>query len=187
VSPTVPFDILLSFVFGALIALACGPQVKEVRSALLNPCFLGAILFELFFFIPFGTYLYYFYTDWSWMYFFNPAQLLPRTVQILGLAAMAGYLGSLIIGYQLAQYLVRHDLEKTGRVILGLALLVLAIFSLLTLDRLFYIGSYDDFVAGQATWLMQHRVGYLNTLVGIVMAGSLFFMIRTFRAPQPRH
>jgi hypothetical protein len=186
VSPTVPFDILLSFIFGAGIALACAPQVKGAGSAVLNPCFLGAVLFEIFFFLPFGIYLYCFYTDWSWMYFINPAQLAPRTVKILGFAAMIGYLAALIAGFQVAQFLVRRRLEKTGWAMLGAALLALAVFSLLTINRLMNIGSYNAYFADQATLLVQHRVGYLTALVGIIMAGALFFMIRTFRAVPGR-
>jgi hypothetical protein len=174
-------------VFGAVIALACAPQVKEARSALFNPIFLGALLFEIFFFIPFGIFLYYFYPDWSWMYFFDPGRLAPRTLNLLGLAAMACYLGALIVGFQKAQFLVRHDRGKAGLAIVGVALLALAVFSLFTFDRLLHIGSYQDYLAGHATLLLRHKVGYLNTLVGAVMAGALFFMIRTFRASPERH
>ena len=166
---------------GAVIALACGRQVKESRSALFNLYFLGAMLFEILFFLPFGIYLYYFYTDWSWMYFFDPSRLAPRTVNILGLAAMAAYLGSLIVGFQMAQFLIRNNLEKTARLILVVAVAGLGIFSLLTLDRLMYIGSYPDYFAGQVVLLMRHKVGYLNTLVGLCMFGALVFMIRAFR------
>ena len=181
-SPTVPFDILLSFIFGAGIALACAPQVKQVRSALFNPIFLGALLFEIFFFLPFGVYLFYFYPDWSLSYFVDSATLAPRTLEILGLLAMAGYLGALIVGFQVTQFLVRNNMEKTGLAILGVAVLAVAIFSLLQFNQLFHVGSYQDFQAGRAALLLNHRVGYLNAPVGLCVVGALFFMIRTFRA-----
>ena len=180
-SPTVPFDIPASFLFGAVIALACAPQVRRSGNALLNPYFLGAVLFEVFLFLPFGAYLYYFHTDWSWMYFFDPSQIESRTVKLLGFAALSGYLAALIVGFQLTQYLVRRDRTGAARLAALTVLAGLGLFSLLTSDRLLHIGSYADYAAGSAALLFRHRVGYLNTMVGILMAGSLYFMIRTFR------
>jgi len=187
VSPTVPFDIIASFIFGVVIALACSAQVKEEGSAFFNPYFLGAVLFEVCFFLPFGVYLYYFYPDWSWMYFFDPGRLQPRTLKLLGLVAMACYLGSLIFGFQVAQFLIRRGQGKAAGWMALTALVGLGIFSLITINRLMFIGSYADYQAGLSTLLLRHRVGYLNTMVGIIMAGSLFFMIRTFRASPERH
>jgi len=187
VSPTVPFDIILSFILGAVIVLACSARVKEEESAFFNPYFLGAVLFEVCFFLPFGVYLYYFYPDWSWMYFFDPGKLQPQTLKLLGLVAMACYLGSLILGFQVAQFLIRQGRAKVALLMIATALVGLGIFSLITINRLMFIGSYADFQAGLSTLLLRHRVGYLNTMVGIIMAGSLFFMIRTFRAAPERH
>jgi len=187
VSPTVPFDIVLSFIFGAVIALAGSARVREVKSAFLNPYFLAAILFEVCFFLPFGVYLYYFYPDWSWMYFFDPGKLELRTLKLLGFLAMAGYLGSLILGFQVAQFLIRQGRGKVAWGMVLTALVALGLFGLLTINRLMFIGSYSDYRTGLATLLLKHHVGYLNTLVGVIMAGALFFMIRTFRASPERH
>jgi hypothetical protein len=178
---TVPFDVLFSFIIGLFIVLACGRQVKSGRRVVLNHYFLGAVLFEFFFYIPIGIYLYYFHTDWSWMYFFNPASLSPATIKALGLLAITSYMLALIAGFQLGQFLIRRNRDKTALRILIICLAVLGLFSLATLHRLLYIGDYSSWKNGLAVLLLTHRVGYINLAMAVTGGAALFFMIMNFR------
>lgn len=180
-SPTVPFDVILNFLIGAGVALGCAPQVKGVTHALWNRYLLGVFLFGAVLFVPFGAYLYYYHTDWSWMYFFDPGTLPPATLKWLGVFCLACYQGALVGGYLLAQWLVREGREKLMTALVAVVGAGLGVFSLFTLDRLLHIGSYAEFTTDQAVLLFKHRVGVLNTLVGTAMGLWLFFMIRSFR------
>ncbi len=182
---TVPFDILFSFIGGLFIVLACARQVKGVPEVMRNHYFLGAVLFEAFFYIPLGVYLYYFHTDWSWMYFFNPADHSPATIKALGLFAMVFYMLALVAGFQLGQFLIRRDNERTAIRILVVCLLVLGVFSVATLNRLLYIGDYSTWRNGLAQLLLTHRVGYINLAMAVTGGAALVFMIRNFRREKP--
>ncbi len=177
---TVPFDILFSFIIGTGLVLFCSRQLKGAPRAVLNRYFLGAVLFQTFFYIPIGIYLYYFHPDWSWMYFINTADYSPTTVKLLGLIAIISYMLALIFGFQWAQFLVRRNRESLVRRVLVIALVVLGLFSLFTLHRLFYIGDYTSWQNDMAVLLLKHRVGYINLAMALAGGAALYFMVSNF-------
>jgi hypothetical protein len=178
---TVPFDIIFSFIIGMGIVLVCSNEVKNAEKPVLNRYFTGTLLFQTLFYIPIGIYLYYFHTAWSWMYFLNPSQHSPASMKLLGLIAILCYMLALIIGFQWGQFLVRRDKGRLALRILVIALVVLGIFSLLTLHRLFYIGDYSSWQNDLAVFLMKHRVGYINIVMAAAGGAALYFMISNFK------
>lgn len=182
---TVPFDILFSFIIGLAIVILCSRQVAAASRSVLNRYFLGAVMFETFFYVPIGIYLYYFHLDWSWMYFFNPAESSPSTIKTLGILAVATYMLALVAGFQVGQFLIRRDKEKTALRILIVSVAILALFCLATINRLLFIGDYESWSNGLATLLLKHRVGYINLAMAVCGGAALFFMIASFRSESP--
>lgn len=166
-----------------IVPLLCPGRIREAKNFLINRYFLGIALFELFFFVPLGAYLYYFYPDWSLMYFVDPGRMDPATRQGVGIAALVCYLGAVKGGFFLSARLVRNQQESTAwLILLGLGL-GLGIFSLLTLSRLLQVGSYSDWTAfpRSTTPLYAHRLGYLVGVDAAIAAFILAAMIQVFR------
>lgn len=169
---------------GLVVPLLCARQVRAAKSLVLNRYLLGVALFELFFFAPFGAYLYYFYPAWSLMYFTDPGALAPATREALGVAALCSYLLAITGGFVLSAGLTRAGRETTAWLTaLGVAL-ALAGFSLITLRQLNEIGTYADWIAvpRTTTRLYAHRIGVLLALDVTAATAALFFMLRAFRA-----
>jgi hypothetical protein len=186
VSKTVPFDILLNFIIGMLAALAWREGVRRHRNLALNRYLLGVVLFELFFFIPLGAYLYFFFPDWSLMYFVDPAALSEGAREAVGGAALACYLAAIMGGFLLAAYLVRKDRGGIAMLILALAALGLGVFSAVTLARLMGVGTCAQFTAlPRATVpLWAHRVGYITGVYGAAATIALAALLRNLQRPM---
>jgi len=180
---TVPFDISASFIIGMLVPLAGAGGLRSADSVLANRFFLAVVLFEVLFFIPLGTYLYFFYPGWSLMYFINPEALAPDTLRALGIMALASYMMSAIAGYLLSAVLIRRGKENAASLILAAAALLLGVFSALTLARLFQVGTYAQWTAAPAAAknLMTHRIGYVIGIDGLAATAALFMLIRELR------
>jgi len=180
---TVPFDISASFIIGMLVPLAGAGGLRSADSVLANRFFLAVVLFEVLFFIPLGTYLYFFYPGWSLMYFINPEALAPDTLRALGIMALASYMMSAIAGYLLSAVLIRRGKENAASLILAAAALLLGVFSALTLARLFQVGTYAQWTAAPAAAknLMTHRIGYVIAMDALAATAALFMLIRELR------
>ncbi|HUT51943.1 MAG TPA: hypothetical protein VM658_00995 [bacterium] len=182
-SKTVPFDILLNFIIGMLAALAWREGLREHQSLAINRYLLGVVLFELFFFIPLGAYLYFFFPDWSLMYFVNPAALAESTREAVGGLALLAYMAAIVGGFLLAADLVRKDRDGTAMLILLIAAVALGVFSALTLARLMGVGTYAEFTALPRTTvpLWAHRVGYITGVYGAAATIALAALLRNLQ------
>ena len=178
---TVPFDVILSFIIGSSVALWFKEELQAGVRPWFNPYFGAALVFECFFYLPLGLWLYYFHTAWSWMYFFDPASLKPVTLAVLGVIAVSCYLLSLVFGFQLAQFLIRRKKQKAALAVTGFALLLLGLFCLFTLKRLLYVGDYHAWKMGLGIFLPRHRLSCLNTTMAVLGFGSLALLLRKLK------
>ena len=178
---TVPFDILFSFIIGSFIALWFEEELRSESRPLFNPYFGAALIFECFFYLPLGFWLYYFYPAWSWMYFFDPASKDPQIMAVLGVVMISCYLVALVLGFQLAQFLIRKNKAKFAIIIAALALVALSVFCLATLKRLLWVGDYQHWNNGLGTFLLFHRLSYINGVMAILGFGSLAALLRKLK------
>jgi hypothetical protein len=153
----------LSFLVGMLVPLACAQRIKEAPNPVHNQCFMALVLFELFFFVPLGAFLYFFYPDWSLMFFLDPAELSLAARTGIGLAALAGYMLAAMGGFVLAAVLVRKDRERAGLLIMAGVGLLLVVFSAFTIRQLTQVGTFAQWNAlpRTTTALYLHRLGYI--------------------------
>jgi len=178
---TVPFDIVFSFIIGSGIALWFKEELRAEARVVFHPYFAVALIFECFFYLPLGFWLYYFYPAWSWMYFFDPAALEPLNLAVLGVVMVSLYLLALVAGFQLAQFLIKRGRERSAAVITICALLILGLFCLFTLKRLLWVGDFQRWNDGLATFLVKHRLAYINALMAVLGFGSLAFLLRKLK------
>jgi hypothetical protein len=170
-------------VLGAAVPILCAERIRSSKSLAQNRYFLGVVLFELFFFIPLGAYLYYFHPAWSLMYFVDPAALQRRVLILGGLIALAAYLAAAMGGYLLAAGLIRKDKLRLAAGICGGVALALGLFSLIAFRQLSQVGTFADWqaVPPKTIPLVAHRIGLLIGLDGAVAAFVLLLMLKAFR------
>jgi len=166
---------------GLGVALWFKEELRAETRWLFHPYLGAALVFECFFYMPIGLYLYYFHPAWSWMYFFNPAALEPLNLAVLGVVMVGCYLLALILGFQLAQFLIRRNNERAVIITAGVSLAVLSIFCLITIRRLLWVGDYQAYNYAGAVFLLKHRLGYINAIMAILGFGSLLFLLRKLK------
>jgi len=175
---TVLFDIIFSFTLGAFLAYWFKQELKNEARAWFHPYFATGLVFQGFFYIPLGVYLYYFYPAWSWMFFFDPLSVDRLSLALLGIIALSGYLLFYIFGFQLGQFLIKRNKPKALMKILILALVILCVFSLLTINRLLWVGEYQDWHNGIADFILNKPLGWMIILMAILGFGSLAMVLK---------
>lgn len=149
---TILQDQCISFFIGAIFALAAKDHIKEATKIYIEKSFIRTLYFLLLVFIPGGIYLAYFWTDWSWLYFIPPLSIRP----LITVIAIVGYLINGIIGFYVASYLIRKDKLKILYIIMILAVLEVNYFILFHPNRFFYVGTYDEFIKGNAEFIFKN-------------------------------
>ena len=183
---TVPFDIIANFLIGMVVAIACAGTVRSADSIIVNRLVLGLVLFELFFFLPLGAYLYFFYPDWSLMFFVDPANWEPATVKAVGAAALACYMAAIVAGYAIAARLIRADNTGSAIIVAVALAAALGLFSLITIRQLTQVGAYADWAAMPRTTvpIYAHRIGYVVTIYAVAAGIALLMLIRNMAGQQ---
>lgn len=166
---------------GLGVALWFKEELRAESRWFFHPYLAAALIFECFFYMPIGLWLYYFYPAWSWMYFFDPSTLEPLNLAVLGVVMVGCYLLSLILGFQIAQFLVRRNRERAVLIVAGVSLAVLSIFCLITMKQLLWVGDYKTWQYRTAVFLLQHRLGYINGLMAVLGFGSLILLLRKLK------
>jgi len=169
-----------------VLPIVCASGIRASKSIILNRYFLGAVLFELLFFIPLGIYLFYFHPDWSLMYFVDSASYSETELMMTGLGAISAYMASALLGFFLASRLVRDDKMPVALVIMAVFGVGMGIFSLLTWDRLFNVATYDIWLnrPEAAASLLSHHIGYIVGVDSTVAGIFLLLMIRAMKKAE---
>ena len=172
----------MSFIIGNFIALWFREELRREQRKFFHPCLGAGLVFECFFYVPLGIYLYYFHPAWSWMYFFDPNSLTSLELAVLGVAMVSCYLLSLVIGFQLAQFLIRKKQDRAVMIILAVALIGLGLFCLFTRDRLLWVGDFPGGSKGSnMVLLLKHRLSWINSIMAILGFGSLALLLRKLK------
>lgn len=180
---TVPFDIILSFMIGLAVPLLLADRVKRAGGVMSDQSFLATALFELFFFIPIGAYLYFFHTDWSLMYFVDPGQYGISTRILIGVVSLSLYMGATVLGYAAASFMVRAGMERKAAIVFVALAVLLGVFSAFTFRQLTMIGSFAEWRALPRTSepIFFHRAGILVGVDALVATVFLAMAIMSLR------
>lgn len=173
---------------GLLVPLLSPAYIRQARHAVRNWYFLALVMFQLFFFIPLGTYLYFYYPDWSLMFFADPAAMDPVAVRLTGLFAVAGYMIAAMVGFAVSATLIRKDRARQAWIATVVVAVGLGVFSLITMTRLMEVGTYAEFTASpkETVFLYGHTIGYVIPVVALLAAAALITMFRIFRKAGTR-
>ena len=168
---TVPFDAIVGFGAGAIMALVCRQPLLEVEDPLRNRYVAVVLMFACGGLMPAGLVFYVQHPDWSLMYMANPEHIpqLLFTPLIMSIYASAPVLGfiTMCMGF-------RSGWKNIVPLILGLTSLSLLTLLIWGWDRLFSVGYYNDYhYKGQILHLFDSKL--IWTVVGIALVvGGLF-------------
>lgn len=182
---TIPFDLTTAFITGSFLALTARRQLKETTRLLSNRYFYLTLALGLIFFVPVGLWYYHQYPHWSLMYFIPPRRLSlgkdPFTIfyyqtrieRGVALLITLGYPSTIITGFLLNSYLIRRARLYAARAIMAGGVAAAGIFSYLTYDRLFFLGSYQSYRRGSMVPLTAEP----ELLKSLFLVGGVFLLI----------
>lgn len=139
---TIPALIASSLLFGASVAYASRVQIRTLQRHLFTTrYFLALMMLELLIIVPVGIYAYVFYSDWSWMYLVNSAEINPA----LGVMAVCAYPLAAVMGYLVGYYSARSGTDfVTMMFMVFLALGLMGLF-IAAKNQFLWVGTYQQF------------------------------------------
>ena len=139
---TIPALIASSLLFGASVAYAARVQIRTLQRHLFTTrYFIALMMLEMLIVVPIGVYAYVFYSDWSWMYLVNTAEINAA----LGVMAVFGYPVASVMGYLVGYYSARSGTDFVTAMFIGfLGLGLLGLF-VAAKNQFLWIGTYEQF------------------------------------------
>ena len=139
---TIPSLIASSLLFGASVAYAARIQIRTLQRHLFaTRYFLALMMLELLIIVPIGIYAYIFYSDWSWMYLVNSAEISPA----LAVMAVCAYPLAAVMGYLVGYYSARSGTDFVTVMFMAfLALGLLGLF-IAAKNQFLWVGTYQQF------------------------------------------
>lgn len=169
---TIPLDLTISFFLGLVFALTAAPLLEK-EEAFINTYFVRAVLFQVLVFIPFGLFLAWRWTAWSWMYLINPG----NHSRWWTLGAVLAYLPAMVAGFHIAYSLIR--LGKRNQIYWYLIASGLAIV-------LISVGMFGRLYHVQDSWLPPSRIheapSWFNFwfMLTMTVGGAYFFLALSY-------
>jgi len=181
---TLFIDVTFNVLVGLALPLAAGERVRG-GAPFFGRYLAAVVLFELFFFMPGGYWLYRTYPDWSLMYVFDPATLPwlnPLLVAVL-------YLAAAVAGFSASFAAVRRG--RGGAAVAGMAVMIALLGAIFVwgLKRLMLVGTFSGFGSGTGMTSILHSALSWQLAIIVVWVVSPLAVIfwRTFNAHQGCH
>jgi uncharacterized protein (DUF362 family) len=159
---TIFADYSFMFIVGMLYSLMNYDLIRRSGSIFKNKYFLYALVYQVVFMMPLAIISYVFYPDWCWMYYVE-AKAVPIWGTIL---AYSLYYILYIAGYGIG-YLAENKSRGSAMNILFLSIIFFGIFSIITYDRLFYVGTIGQYNSGTIPSIRELPLWYLTIMGGI--------------------
>ena len=177
---TLPLDILISFVLGGALSLACRVQLRRDPRPWYATRYFGALLSLMgLVFLPAAAYRYFFHPDWSVMYLFSTS----ASAGLIGLAGLVLDAGAAIGAFALGNYSARMRREWLAVVAMVSALAGIVGVALLGEERVLVVGQMTQWERGYGLQPLSESDLYWASLVmgGCVMVGWLQLMVSFIR------
>lgn len=177
---TIPQDVLWSFALAQVVALSGSRQILESRRLWQRP-FQETLLFLAAIFLPASYSFYHFWPDWSWLYAFD-TQAESSAWTWLGFAVVYGAGAG---GYALAHRLILAGRRRRVFWTMGTALVLSILLVALFPARFLHLGTWDQFVAGQAPPV--YEAGPFAAHLGVALCfvgGALLVIVLGHRRPS---
>jgi hypothetical protein len=177
----VPFDIPAILVITQSLAVSAKNNLKNEKSLLLNKYFLFTMMFVCFLFLPSSLFFYQGWPDWEWMYFIKASAVNPFGLPLFAIILILCGAGGFIITH----YLIKNAKNKIAYILLGLVIVYFLLFNIITIDRAIHIGTYEQYMAGDAISVWGTNLGLaliillpFNIIIAAVM---LFYFYKSSR------
>lgn len=174
---TVPFDTIFSFFIGLTVAWAARVQLASEIRVEHGRHLVMVLMFQVLAFCPLGAYLYVTNPAWSWNYLFDPKTLPPWA----GFVVIGAYVVVAVAGYVLGAWFIRNDRAALLPSVVASTLIVLGGYTALMAERLWWVGSYSEWVAGPQVSGMREitrdRLGWVLGGAGPLVLGVFVFLV----------
>ena len=180
-------NLCINVLLGSSIAMTARKSAA-MKENWLSWSSLAMLTFQALCMTPMATFAFRFYPDWSMLYLLDP-EVFPRFpywVGWLSLAVIALNFATATIAYLITR---RAILNESGRwslapFITGTSalLVLLALFH----KRIFFIGDYEAFLAGEAQLILKTVVGLSGVLVYGLAIGFVAWLAKRFSEADPK-
>lgn len=180
-------NLCINVLLGSSIAITARKSAA-MKENWLSWSSLAMLTFEALCMTPMATYTFRFYPDWSMLYLLDP-EIFPRFpywVGWLSLVVIALNFATATIAYLITRQAILNENDRWSMAPLvsgGIALLiVLALFY----KRIFFIGDYEAFLAGEAQLSIKTIAGLSGVLVYGLAIGFVTWLGRRFSESDPK-
>ena len=180
-------NLCINLLLGSSIAMVARNS-DAMRENWLSWSSLAMLTFEAVCMTPMATYAFRFYPDWSMLYLLDP-EIFPRFpywVGWLSIVVVALNFVTATIGY----LITRHGILSENST-WSLAPMIVGATSLLAIvmvfhKRIFFIGDYESFLAGEAQLIVTTVVGGCGVLVYCLALGFVAWLSQRFSESDPK-
>ncbi len=172
---TIWADWCFLFLIGMLFGYFNARQIAATGSLFFNRYYLFALLFQTLFCMPLAIYCYLVFPDWCWMYVIK-AERVPRMWVVL---AFLGYYAVMTLGFGLSAWKERTT-YGAGRRLLDLSLVACAILFFIFYRRLLFVGTFEEFHAGTAPFIILRQPLFLLLFLGINLAIGMLILFLAY-------
>ena len=179
-------NIAANLFYGAVLVLALR-RSPALQQNLMSWPFFVLLGFETLLVTPVTTYLFRFYPQWSMLYIFDP-QIFPdleRFIGLLSLLAVVLNIGAALLGYVLARLALVLRQPWIWAAPIGAAAGVIFTVFILHGDRVLFVGDYDEFWQGNATFVLASAPGIAGLALYLAAAALVVLVRRRFKDHDP--
>jgi hypothetical protein len=180
-------NLCVNLLLGSSIAMVARKS-KAMQQNWLSWSSLCLLAFESLCVTPMATFAFRFYPDWSMLYLLDP-EVFPNLPYWIGWLSIL----VVILNFVMATtaYLVTRSGILAQRAAIEFSPLILGASSLLVLTvlfykRIFFIGDYEAFLAGEAQLMLTTPVGIFGLAVYIMAIGFIIWLAKRFSESDPK-
>ena len=180
-------NLCINLLLGSSIAMVARNSAA-MRENWLSWSSLALLTFEAICVTPMATYAFRFYPDWSMLYLLDP-EIFPRFPYWVGWLSILVIVVNFITAT--TAYLITRRGILNGKFAWSWAPIIVGASSLLLIllvfhKRIFFIGDYESFLAGEAQLIVKTLVGASGGLVCCLALGFVAWLSKRFSESDPK-
>ena len=170
---TVPLDMGLTFGIGMTFGIAGDEEVKKAECATKTGAFRKGLLYNTFVALGIAAILYKISPDWMLMYYTDHEKI-PKPVK-LGLFSLYNLM--YVLGF-IAVRKLEAKREGLSRVAYACCMIMVNLYTLISIKRLLRVGTIEEFRNGEATFMLKSPVALVLGLGGAVAVPLIIKMAK---------
>ncbi|MBI2938513.1 MAG: hypothetical protein A3K61_07905 [Thaumarchaeota archaeon RBG_16_49_8] len=175
----IPFDLMVAYLGGALLALGAREQLRREESLFFNKPLFYSLLWITFIYVPSAMFFFHGWTDWNVMYAFDSAQNMLLSSVVIRLDAMALIL-TFLFSFIFAHKQIRKSKEQSVLISMVAAVIIFGSIIFGLYDRSFFIAPFEQWTQGKGEWLFASLLFYSNLVAAFTDLGPLAYLYLKF-------